>query len=358
MKTLLFKTICLLFFLPIIAFANHPKWKGKYTKEKKINKEFNVNSDALLKVQNSYGNLYVTSWNENRIVIEVHIKANGNNEDNVQDKLDQIDVIFNSSLSNVSAKTTFENSNWSWGWNKKNVSMEINYTIKVPVNNNIDLNNDYGNINLDKINGSAKISCDYGRIDIGELNGNTNYLNFDYTSNSTIGFIKNGKIDADYSGYVINSAGNLEINADYTSSKINDAKNIQYNCDYGSIDIRNAHNLDGNGDYLSAKFGVIHGNLSIRSDYGGIKIDEMAADAGNVEIQTDYTGVKIGYNSNYHFDFTINVEYAGLHGDDEFDFRIKREGNTEKHFEGHYGSSGKNNVSINSDYGSVTFNKN
>src|SRR5690606_27179640 len=100
-------------------------------------------------------------------------KANGNNEDKVQKKLDEIRVEFNASSSIVSAKTLFENSKWGWSWgNSSNVSMEINYTVKVPVNNSVDFKNDYGGINLDKINGNANISCDYGKLHLGELNGN------------------------------------------------------------------------------------------------------------------------------------------------------------------------------------------
>ncbi|UOB18242.1 hypothetical protein [Abyssalbus ytuae] len=358
MKTLLFN-IYFILLLPGLLLADNPGWKGRYTKEKKINKEYKVSADALLKINNSYGNLYVTSWNQNRVVIEVHIKTNGNNEEKVQRKLDEIDVEFTASPGTVSAITKFENNKWGWSWWKNdNVSMEINYTIKVPVGNSVDLNNDYGSINLDKINGKAHISCDYGRINLGELNADNNLLSFDYTSNSTIGFIKSGKISADYSGYEIEKAGNLEISADYTSSKIMDAENIHYSCDYGNISIENARNIEGNGDYLTTKFGVLHGNIRIRSDYGSIKIDELAADAGNVEIRSDYTGIKIGYNPNYHFNFSFNLEYAGLRGGEDFDFRIKRENNTDKYYEGHYGSEGKNSVNITADYGSVSFNRN
>lgn len=359
MKTLLFKFICILFLVPVLVTANNPGWKGRYTKEKKINKEFNVNSDALLKINNSYGNLYVTSWNENRVVIEVHIKTNGNNEDKVREKLDEIRVEFSASSSMVSAKTLFEDSKWGWSWgNSNNVSMEINYTVKVPVNNSVDLNNDYGGINLDKINGNASISCDYGKLQLGELNGNDNKLSFDYTSNSTIGFIKNGLINADYSGYVIENAGNLQISADYTQSKIIHAGNVKYSCDYGSISIDNAKNIEGIGDYLTTKFGVVHGHVSIRSDYGSIKIDKLASDAGNVNIQTDYTGIKIGYSGDYHFNFSFKLEYAGLNGGEGFEYKIKRESGTNKYYEGHYGSTGKNKVTISADYGSISFNKN
>ena len=45
-----------------------------------------------------------------------------------------------------------------------------------------------------------------------------------------------------------------------------------------SIKINNANNVNGIGDYLTVRLGTIHKNVSIRADYGSIKIDKMAAD--------------------------------------------------------------------------------
>ena len=75
MKTALhYKVFTLLFILPLFVLANNDQnWKGKHTKEKKISKEYNVNSNATLKVDNSYGDLEIVTWNENRIVIDVTI---------------------------------------------------------------------------------------------------------------------------------------------------------------------------------------------------------------------------------------------------------------------------------------------
>jgi len=361
MKTLLFKysTILLLVF-PVALLANDGKHKGKYTKEKTIKKEFNVNSDALLKVNNSYGNLNITSWNENRIMIEVHIKTNGNNEEKVQKKLDQITVDFENSSSMVTAKTIFNKGKSSWGWGgNNNVNMQINYTIKLPIKNSVNLNNDYGNIILDRIDGHAKINCDYGRLEIGELHGRNNDLNFDYTSNSSIGYMKSGKIDADYSGFTIDRAGDLTINADYTNSSVLKMDNLQYSCDYGKIDIGEANNVTGNGDYITVKLGTVHGNVDIEADYGSIRIAEMAEDAGNLKIDSDYTGVKVGYDSQYHFDFEIRTSYAGVKGRDEFEVNISTEKSNDKYYKGYYGKANSgNNVNINSEYGGITFTKN
>jgi len=365
MKTLLFKYTILIFLLaPILCLGNNKKPKGKYSKEKTIKKEFAVNSDALLKVDNSYGNLNITSWNENRVLIEVHIKTNGNNEEKVQKKLESITVDFNSNSNLVSAKTMFNNSKssswgWNWGKNSSNVNMQINYTIKVPIKNNINLKNDYGNISIDRIDGHAKIYCDYGRLEIGELRGRNNVLNFDYTSKSSIDYINSGTITADYSGFVIEKAGNLIINADYTNATITHMKNLEYASDYGKIEVKEANNVKGNGDYISVKLGTIHGNVSLTSDYGSLQIKEMAHDAGNLYINSDYTGIKIGYNPQYHFNFEISTKYAGVSGKENFEISTSTEKSSEKYYKGYYGSNNsENKVSINSEYGGVSFNKN
>ncbi|MEM0932711.1 MAG: hypothetical protein AAGJ12_09610, partial [Bacteroidota bacterium] len=122
MRTLQYKRLLLIIIvLPLTLLAGNDKLGGKYTKEKTIKKEYQVNSSALLKINNSYGNLNLTSWNEDRVVIEVQIKTNGNNEERVQERLDEIDVDFENSTNLVSARTVFgnRNNNWGWKWNRK-----------------------------------------------------------------------------------------------------------------------------------------------------------------------------------------------------------------------------------------------
>ena len=365
MKALQFKYIFFaLALIPLVvgAHVDNDKLNGRYTKEKTIKKEYNVNSDALFKVKNSYGNLNITSWNENRVVIEVHIKTNGNDEDRVQERLNEIDVDFENDPNMVSAITRFGDRKNSWGWswgNRKKVSVQVNYTIKLPVKNSVNLNNDYGSIILDRIDGHAKISCDYGKMEIGELRGRNNELRFDYTSRSTFDYINSAEIVADYSGFTIEKAGNLNIKADYTNAVVEEMENLEYSSDYGSIEVNNVQNVNGNGDYIGVKLGTVHGNVSINSDYGSIKIDRMAPDAGNLEIRSDYTGIKIGYDPGYHFDFEISTEYAGVSGKDDFEINISKEKSNEKYYKGYYGQANSGNrVIITSDYGGISFYQN
>ena len=359
-RTLQFKALILFLMLPLLATASTEK-NGKYTKKKTINKEYTVASNAILSVDNSYGNIDIVTWNENRIVFEITITTTGNNEEKVQQKLDDITVSFEASSSHVSAKTKFgegkSNSWWSWKKNN-NVSMKINYIVKIPVTNNIDLNNDYGSINVDKLEGQAKINCDYGKITTKELMADNNSINFDYTKNCYFEYIKSGKINADYSDFTVSKTNKLDINADYTNSKIEIAEDVNYNCDYGNMTIDKANSITGNGDYLTTLIGDVYKNVTIKADYGSIKINRMAENAGNVNIKSDYVGIKIGYVPAYHFNFNIDLEYGSLHGDG-LEFTKKIIESTDKLYIGYYGNKASGNtINIESEYGSISLYKN
>jgi len=359
----LYRIILVFLFAPMLLIAaNSPIKTGKHTKEKKISKEFQVNSNATIEVNNSYGNLDIITWDENRVVFEITITTNGSNEEKVQKKLDDITVVFNASSSLVSAATTFnknKSSSW-WKWNtSSNVNMKINYVIKMPISNNVNLSNDYGGINLDKLLGSAIISCDYGKITTKGLMAENNVLNFDYTQNSYFEYINSGEINADYSEYTVAKSKKLVIIADYTKSSVEIAEDVTYNCDYGSITINKANNVTGNGDYLTTRIGDVYKDVTLNADYGSIKIDRMTANAGNLEINSDYVGITVGYDSRYHFDFDIHLEYASLRDDEGLEFYKKDVESSSKYYSGYHVNSGSGNVmKINSEYGSVSLKKN
>lgn len=363
MKTTLYKLLFLAL-LPAIAFStndtNPTDFNGRYTKEKKLTKKYTVSPDALLKINNSYGNIDITTWNENTVSIEVFIKTNGNDEQKVKEKLDQITVDFNQTAAGVSAKTNFTKESNSW-WSSliggsSNVSMEINYVIRAPASNNVDLNNSYGHIFLDKLNGNAKLSCDYGRLDIGELNGSNNQINFDYSRNSRFGYINRAVINADYSEFTVDDARSLEVTADYTTSKIKRVELLKFNCDYGSMNVEKVKRITGSGDYLSTRIGMLHQSADLTFDYGSLVIDQVVRGAGNIKINGDYTSMKIGYDSNHPFNFTVNSSYGNVKGLDAFQINKQNQSSTSKSYSGyHLNNSNSSTIAINSSYANINF---
>ncbi len=359
MKTPLFKLLILVVLIPVLGFTTI-HLKTKYEKSTIFKKTFNVDANTLLKIKNRYGNVDIATWDKNIINIEIVITVKGNNEDKVERKLKDIYVEFTQSSNVVSAKTVIEKSYRNWGWwgSNNRLNYSINYTVKMPASNSLNLTNDYGAISLDKLNGAAKINSDYGSFNIGELNNTDNQINADYLSTSSIGFINKAVINTDYSKLNIDKANRVDLNADYTTTQIGDIKNLKYSCDYGSLKVDKVNSLEGSGDYISLRIGTLSKLLDIKADYGSLKVNNILNGFTSIKVNTDYTsGMRFGFEKGSNFDFTINMDYARFKYDGiSLEFNKKIVKSTSKYYEGYYGKQNSGStVNINVEYGSVSF---
>lgn len=353
-----FKLVVFIILFPCLLLAMNDPMTGRHTKEKKIERSFDVNKSAQLKIDNRFGNVDITTWNQNKIEIVVTITTNGNNEQEVQRRLDEIDIELSGSKSLVSAKTTFGSGRSGWnifGSRSSSVNMKINYSVKMPAANSLDLRNDYGAISLNKINGDTKITCNYGTFIIGELLGSNNTLNFDYTNNATIEIAKNLTINADYSEFVLNKADNVNFKGNYTRSEFKEISNtLNFEGSYGRLTVGSAKNFTGKTRYVTSNFGTITHNFDLNSTYGRITIDLLERNINNVIIAARYTNIDIGYSSNAAFVLSTKLAYANLRSDDQIDFTLRNIQNTRSEYEGYFGSrNSKNKIQITSDYGNV-----
>lgn len=351
----IYKIALFLMFIPLVAFANTDDKKHERTK--KISKSYTVNKNAKVLINNKYGDLNISTWDKNSVEIEVKITVKGDDLDEVESKLNSIKIDFNASKSMVEAETVFgeKKSNWSWWGKSKNTNYKINYIVKMPKTNAVDLDNDYGSIYLGNLSGNAVINCDYGKISVGELSAKNNDINLDYCSSSTIAYMQNGKVNADYSKLSIDKSENLKINADYSTIKLDKSKNVDFNLDYGSITVNDVENIDGNSDYVALRFGTVRKQLSVNTDYGSLTIKNLKKGFEKIDITGQYTGIKITVEQNISFLFNIDLQYSGFkRDDDKIEFYKSISKTTSKYYEGKYGKANTNaSIHINSQYGSV-----
>lgn len=343
--------------MPLVSMAHPIKGKWDYEKSKTIKKQYDVSADAMLRIENKYGNVDVISWDQNRIEIEVVITVSGNNESKVIDRLSKIDVNFEASRSEVSAKTMIENGSRGWYNSASKMNYQIDYKVKVPVTNSVDLNNDYGTITLNEIKGKAEINCDYGKILIGSLYHEDNSINIDYTSDSQIELMNGGSINADYSKFRIEKAKKIKLNADYTESNFVSIEDLNFSCDYGQLVAEDANNIDGQGDYLTIRLGTIYKNLNIEADYGGVKVDRLMKGFENVRVHADYASIKIGMDNDISFNFVGKTSYADFDIEgDNVTYSKKVVKSSSKYYEGFVNKENSGStIDISSEYGGVKF---
>lgn len=343
-----YKIVILFILIPFLGFSNDDTY---ISKQKNIKKTYIVNSGAGIDIDNKYGNITVSTWDEDKIDLDITIKVSGGNENWVNEKLNSIDIDITALKSLVTAITNIGNSSLKSKGSSN--SFEINYVIKIPKNGSVKLNNKYGNITTLSLESNTDISCKYGRVILGKLNGANNRIEIGYSQNSSIDYIKNGNIEARYSGLKINESGNLNLDANYTDISLQEGQNIRYEGNYGSFKFQKINSLTGSGNYLTISIAEISSNLTIDATYSKINVELMNEKSKNININTGYTNVSLGYSTNYAFDFDINTRYGSIKNDSSLDIMVSESKSNSKKISGYNKKKGQNKIVINSNYGDV-----
>lgn len=347
-----YNILILFILIPFLGFSNDDTF---ISKEKNIKKTFIVNSNAGIDIENKYGNITVSTWDENKIDLDITIKVSGGNENWVNERLNSIDVDINALKSMVTAITNIGNSSLKSRGSSN--SFEINYVIKIPKNGTVKLNNKYGNITTLTLESTTDIACKYGKIILGKLNGDSNRIEIGYSQNSSIDYIKNGNIEARYSGIKINESGNLNLDANYTDVSLLEGQNIKCKGNYGSFKFQKINSLIGSSNYVTISVAEILNSLSVDATYSKINVESMSEKSKNVNINTGYTNISLGYDANYSFDFDINTRYGSIKNDSSLDVLVSEIKSNTKRISGYNKKKGQNKVIINSSYGNVILTK-
>ena len=347
-----YNILILFILIPFLGFSNDDTF---ISKEKNIKKTFIVNSNAGIDIENKYGNITVSTWDENKIDLDITIKVSGGNENWVNERLSSIDVDINALKSMVTAITNIGNSSLKSRGSSN--SFEINYVIKIPKNGTVKLNNKYGNITTLNLESTTDIACKYGKIMLGKLNGDSNRIEIGYSQNSSIDYIKNGNIEARYSGIKINESGNLNVDANYTDVSLLEGQNIKCKGNYGSFKFQKINSLVGSSNYVTISIAEVLNNLNIDATYSKINVESMSEKSKNVNINTGYTNIALGYDANYSFDFDINTRYGSIKNDSSLEVLVSEIKSNTKRISGYNKKKGQNKVIINSSYGNIILTK-
>ena len=303
MKIIQFKLIAILVFIPFLVLASHTNPIGKHTKEKSIHKEYEVSAKTKVEIWNMYGNVNVTTWEGDKIVVDIQVSVNGDDLNLVSLGLNKID--FDISADDSMKKVSFTTK----GYEDIDIYKEINYQIKMPKNNSLSIMNFYGDVIINEIDADVNIATSYGNVIAGKLNG-ASVIGLGYSQKSSIAFAENLELYAHFSEVKVDKANRFVIK-EMKSSNISagDIMHMNYEeCEYGSLDIGKTKTLRGDGDYLTVNVKEVEGDfpIVIKAKYGSLNIDKWNNTNANFDIYG--TRLTLGYSNTIPFDLNLIVK--------------------------------------------------
>lgn len=298
------KKIKLLSIVIFLLAASSMQAKEKYTSTFK--KEYEVNRDATVEIDNSFGDIQCYAWNENKVKIEVFVEVLASDEKSANRVFDRIDIEIDGDKSRVTQNTDVNNVKG------KNVKFSINVNVYLPESLNLDFSNRFGNTYLGTVQGKTKLNQAFGTLQAIELMNEDNNIKVQH-GGLQVELINEADINIQHSELNIEKVGFLKLDQQFTDVKIEEVDRLYLDSNFGSVEIEEAGVVESDLNGTNIKIDYLTKSFQADCNLGGIEIEEIARNFSEIDIDGQHASISLGVNSGSSFTFDLSSEFASIY---------------------------------------------
>ncbi len=300
--------------LVALSFSLH----SQETLTKKIEKTLEMTNAGELYINNKYGNVTINGWDRNTIEIIIDIKVTSKKKDDAKSLLERIDSQIKAAGDYISVTSEFSaksSSIFSRYFNKVNPfdfdksNVEINYTINLPVNAEIDLSNKFGDVVLENWTGKLKANVQHGDLWINETITNANIdMKFGKLRTKSITYgtvsLKNGSADIKYSK-------DLLLKTSGSTIEIETVSNLELVSSKDEILIGNVEKIEGHLLFSNAQIDNVDNGISLIMKVAELRVSKINQPDAVVHIEQESSEIVLNI-SDLAFKFNATLEQGLL----------------------------------------------
>ena len=338
--------------LVVFFFLSLSQTRAAQEVSKNIHKNYKVSASTKIAIDNRFGRVHINTWDKNEVEVDINITAKGHNDDRSNEVLNAINIDIEDS--NPSSYLAFETKT---GQMKGNASFSIDYTVSMPTANALELENNFGDVYLQKLSGNLEITVKYGQLIAEQLTGNTAlHLSFG-KGESDIAFLSSGDLDVRYSKLNIHGAGKLSLNSQFSDVQMGKASAMQLDGKYGSFKIDEIDQLAGDLEFSGLKLGKLNNSLTLDSRHGnGLDIGRNRPHFKLIDLTNEFSSITLNLPHNVNATLDLAIKFGDLRtSGGGFNFTTVKKDNTSSEYKGNIGSSNAQaKIIVDTKYGNVS----
>jgi hypothetical protein len=345
------KTLSATIILIAILLTCNYSYGGKdadYTRE--VKKEFTVNPDAKLVLENKYGDIRITANEENKVSIQVLITANARDLESAVKIFEKVKIQFSNTPDLVEARTQIDEDLHVKG------NFSIDYTVSMPVTMSLDADNKFGDLVAGEIGGKAKIKVAYGNLEVTKLANSDNLIEVRF-GKSNIDWIKGAVMTLKYSDFEGEYAGSLNLSSSY--SNFNSTKVIAMDVTFegGNLDLGTTSALTCRSKFSDISIGSLDQKLDLTNNYGSFEVNEIPSGFTSLTVTNSYGNIDLGISASATYNLEADMHYCSLEFDQsKANLNYFNDSSHDQQVRGSVGQSPTGTVKVSSDYGNVSLN--
>ncbi len=332
---------------------------------KTIEKTFSLANGGELNLENKYGNVTMTGWDQDKVAVTIQIKVNHRKKENAKDLLSRIQPEITSTNGYISIVSQITNKNTGWFadfFNRNNPidfdrsHVKIDYEVFLPKKVKLRITNRFGDVFIEDWNGLLNAVIEHGDLWLGEdLNkadiklkfGKVRANNLDYASLT----LKNGELDME-------NSENLRLSSDGSDIKINEVSTLEIYSNKDDIIIEQLDVISGDLKFSTLNLNRLASNVNLSMKIVDFRIKEILNPGIKIEIEQESSDINLNV-TNFPHRFSARLEQGVVRLPKSFEHVSSNMINKLKklrEIEASYGKSPKGIISISGMKGIVTLN--
>jgi hypothetical protein len=279
-------------------------------RQRLINKSYDVTADDKLQIENSFGNVVVSTWDKEQITVDIEVSAKASTDERAQDIMNKIDVKDGKDGHTVWFKTKVDEIHDNEK-NKNRVrendrSFYIDYVIHMPASNRLSIENSFGKTEVPAFKGLVTLTSKFGSLNTGRLD------NVDQIS--------------------------VEFGKAYITSVNNGKVLFKFN--------------------KESRIGKVDGSVKITSEFSQNVQIGIADDIQDLQVLESYSGVRLVVAKDLSAEFEVHTSFGHFNNESDFEIEEHKEDKDDygPHFDKDYSGKageGKGRIKIKSSFGTV-----
>ena len=317
MNHILFKPKRLLILLALMLLALMPGTLASaqdHTDKRSVRRSFPVSLETTLEVHNKYGKIQVATWDKDSVAIEVDINLSESSSSKLKKLKEGTQISFTGTKSYIIAKTVIESesgriaselksiSNTIIGSNKR---IEINYMVYLPAHMDVVLNNKFGDIYMDDLDGQVDITLSNGVLKANRLKGNASIsLSF---GNGMIRSLGSANLKLSYSDMVLNEVSQLDLSSKSSKLNVDSVNVLKIDSRRDKLYFTHVEYLYGKGNFTQIWVYDLMRESDLYMKYGELTIEHVMPGFNKIYVESDYTDMTL------YYDKAVSLEFDILH---------------------------------------------
>ena len=301
------KTIYNFLLFLVLIFILFPGKAGAHDDYSKIiKKEYTVNPDAQVILENKFGQIHCNNWDKNLVSIEIRITVTAFSQDKANKLLDLVNIVSNGSPSQVETRTVFSKEGFSG-----NSKISVDYTVNMPATVNLNLTNKFGDVFLNDLSGKANLTIAYGNMEVNKLLNSDNVIDIKF-GKGDVQYITGAMVSLKYSEMKVEYAGSLFIDSKFSNLEGNKIVSLSIGFEGGNINVKNTAAVTGKSRFSDLSISHLDKKIDLDIQYGNCDVEHIAADFTLVSVRNKYATVSVKIPSGASYTLDAELRFCDL----------------------------------------------